>query len=309
MPRAAQQVHDLPGHGDAHPRLASVRAMTTTMTRPATPNRVGELLRGWRQHRRLSQLDLANDAEVSTRHLSCVETGRAKPSRAFVLHVAEHLDVPLRARNELLVAAGYAPVYSHTDLDAPEMASVREALDLVLAHAEPFPALVVDRCWNLVAANTAAFGLLAGNIDPALLEPPINTVRVSLHPNGLGRRLLNYVEWRDHMLARLHRQWILTGDAELRAIVDEVAAYPVPEGADPAGHLALAAAGPGEVVLPMRLRGYSGEGELTFFSTIATFGTAVDVTLAELAIEAFFPANAHTADVLRQRAISANSTH
>lgn len=276
----APPVHDLPGHGPGAAALVTVRAMTTT----TAPTRVGELLRGWRQHRRLSQLDLANEAEVSTRHLSCVETGRARPSRGFVLHVAEHLDVPLRARNELLVAAGYAPVYSQTDLEAPEMASVRAALDLVLGHAEPFPALVVDRHWNLVRAN-AGLGLLLHGVAPHLLEPPVNVLRVSMHPDGLAPQMEDFAAYSALVLTNLRREAAALGDPALLALHDELAGYP---GAQPE----VPVTEPVGVVLPVRLR--TPYGVLSFFTTIARFGTAADVTLAELSIESFFPADEHT---------------
>jgi transcriptional regulator with XRE-family HTH domain len=196
--------------------------MTTTVT---APTRVGELLRGWRQHRRLSQLDLANEAEVSTRHLSCVETGRARPSRSFVLHVAEHLDVPLRARNELLVAAGYAPVYGQTDLEAPEMASVRQAMDLVLAHAEPFPALVVDRHWDLVRGN-AGLGLMLHAVAPHLLVPPVNLMRFSLHPEGLRRGSRTSAPTARTRSPCCGATRPVLGDPQLRDLHDELAGYP-----------------------------------------------------------------------------------
>lgn len=292
MPRAAQQVHDLSGHGEATWCSLASGVMTMTMARPATTNRVGELLRGWRQHRRLSQLDLANEAEISTRHLSCVETGRATPSRAFVLHVAEHLDVPLRARNELLVAAGYAPVYSHTDLEAPEMASVREAIDLVLTHAEPFPALVVDRHWNLVRAN-AGIGLMLTGIADHLLEPPINVLRLSLHPEGFAPLIEDLGSFSAQVLTNLRREAAALGDPELLVLHDELAGYPGVVAEVPVTE-------PVGVVLPVRLR--TPIGVLSFFTTIARFGTAADVTLAELSIESFFPADEATARAVREAA-------
>ena len=192
--------------------------VTTTAT-------VGPLLRSWREQRRLSQLALADGAEVSTRHLSCVETGRARPSRGFLLHLAEHLDLPLRARNELLVAGGYAPVYGQTDLDAPGMNKVRQALDLVLQHAEPYPALVVDRRWDLVRANSA-LGLLLEGVHPALLEPPVNVLRVSLHPDGLQPRLEDFGRYSSHVLAVLRREAAVLGDPALLVLHDELAALP-----------------------------------------------------------------------------------
>ena len=259
--------------------------MTTTT---AAPVRVGELLRGWRQHRRLSQLDLANEAEVSTRHLSCVETGRARPSRAFVLHVAEHLDVPLRARNELLVAAGYAPVYGQTDLDAPEMASVRQAIALVLRHAEPFPALVVDRHWDLVDANSG-LGLMLGLVSPHLLERP-NVLRISLHPDGLAPHLEDLALYSAHVLTGLRRDAAALGDPALLALHDELAGYPGVRTEMPVDQ-------PPGVVLPVRLR--TPYGLLSFFTTLSRFGTAADVTLAELCVESFFPADEATDRAVR----------
>jgi transcriptional regulator with XRE-family HTH domain len=262
---------------------------TATRTHPASPVhqasglQVGPLLRRWRTQRRLSQLDLALEAEVSTRHLSCVETGRARPSRAFLLHLAEHLDVPLRARNELLVAAGFAPVYGHTDLEAPELVAVRQALDLVLGHHEPFPALVVDRHWNLVRAN-AGLALLLHGVDPALLEPPVNVLRVSLHPAGMAPHLDDVGEYGSSVLSMLRREAAVHGDAELLALHDELAGYP--------GVRRLAETAPAGPVLPVRLR--TPIGELSFFTTAARFGTAADVTLAELTIESFFPADEAT---------------
>ena len=262
------------------------------MTTATAPSRVGELLRGWRQHRRLSQLDLANEAEVSTRHLSCVETGRARPSRQFVLHVAEHLDLPLRARNELLVAAGYAPVYGQTDLDAPEMASVREALDLVLAHAEPFPALVVDRHWNLVRANSG-IGLMLHVVAPHLLDPTPNVLRVSLHPDGLAPYLEEFEAYSAHVLTNLRREAAALGDPELLVLHDELAGYP-------GVRTETAVDAPPGLVLPVRLR--TPYGLLSFFTTLARFGTAADITLAELSIESFFPADESTARAVRAAA-------
>ena len=257
------------------------------MTRAATA--VGPLLRSWREQRRLSQLALADQAEVSTRHLSCVETGRARPSRAFVLHLAEHLDVPLRGRNELLVAAGFSPEYGHTDLDAPELAPVRDALDLVLGHAEPYPALVVDRHWDLVRAN-AGLALLLDGVDPALLAPPVNVLRVSLHPDGMVSRLEDVEAYAAHALSLLRREAALLGDPVLQALHDELAALPGVSREE------VWDEHPG-VVLPLTLRTHLGE--LSFFTTAAVFGTAADVTLSELTVEQFFPADAATDRAVR----------
>jgi transcriptional regulator with XRE-family HTH domain len=265
--------------------------MTATAMAPVPG--VGPLLKEWRQRRRLSQLDLALEAEVSTRHLSFVETGRSKPSRELLLHLAEHLDVPLRDRNNLLLAAGFAPMYRETPLDAAAMTPVRQALDKILAGHEPFPAVIVDRRWDLVSANLPAMAVLTDGVSPELLEPPINALRVSLHPDGLARRVVNLAEYSAHLLTRLHRQAVLSADPELFMLLDELSEYPgvVRESAADVDAAAL-------LFVPLVLRGPEGQ-ELTFFSTLATFGTAVDITLAELAIESFFPADRETERALR----------
>jgi transcriptional regulator with XRE-family HTH domain len=253
--------------------------------------RAGALLRDWRERRHLSQLDLALDAGVSPRHLSFVETGRSRASPRLLLRLAERLDVPLRDRNALLLCAGYAPAFAERPLDAPELAAVREALRRILEAHEPFPAAVVDRRWNLVDQNRG-LGLLVAGVDPAMLAPPINVVRLSLHPGGVAPRIVNLGEWRAHLLERLRRQLEITGDAELRLLLREAAAYPGPEEeADAPGQ---------EVAVPLRL--HTDHGELTFLSTVATFGTAVDITVAELAIESFFPADEATAAAVRRHA-------
>ena len=263
-----------------------------TATTSGTPS-VGPLLRGWRQRRRLSQLDVSARAAISTRHLSFLETGRARPSREMVLHLAEELDVPLRDRNTLLVAAGYAPVYRETPLDGDDMADVRRTLEQLLAGHEPFPALVVDRQWNVVLANRAVDLLLAG-VPAALLAPPVNVLRVSLHPDGLAGRIANFDEWSGHLLSRLGREITATGDPRLAALYDELAAYP---GVSAPGPHLPQGDGAGRLMVTLRLA--SPAGELAFFSTVATFGTAVDITLAELSIETFFPADPATAGALR----------
>jgi transcriptional regulator with XRE-family HTH domain len=257
---------------------------------PATrdPVPLGTLLREWRRRRRVSQLELALDARVSARHLSFLETGRSRPSRQMVLHLAEQLDVPLRERNRLLLAAGYAPAYAEHPFDAPELEPVRSALQRVLDAHQPFPAVVVDRGWNLVAAN-ASIELFTRHVDPALLAPPANVLRASLHPDGLAPRIANLAEWRAHLLERLRRQVEVTGDEGLAALYAELEGYPAP--ADGAPHDPAVA-----IAVPLRLRG--DDGELAFISTVATFGTAVDVTLAELSIEAFLPADEATAAAL-----------
>jgi len=258
------------------------------MSAVASPPRVGPLLREWRHRRRLSQLDLALDAGVSTRHLSFIETGRARPSAHMILHLAERLDVPLRERNSLLLSAGHAPVFSQHDLDAPELEPVREAIDAILAAHEPFPALAVDRHWGMVAANRAVAPLVAG-ADPALLAPPVNVLRLSLHPGGLAPRIANLGEWRAHLLGRLAREVAASGDPALAALHEELVALPGPSSPEPAPPPALA--------VPLRI--HAGDAELVLLSTVTTFGTPTDVTLSELSVEAFLPADEQTARTLQ----------
>jgi transcriptional regulator with XRE-family HTH domain len=268
--------------------IASTLMTSATATRPQSP--IGEMLRVWRERRRISQLDLAIQADISTRHLSFVETGRSSPSRDMVLHLADNLEVPLRERNHLLLAAGYAPVYGESALDSPQMAAVRQAVRLVLKAHEPFPAVVVDRKWNMVDAN-ATIALLTAGAAPHLLEPPVNVLRLSLHPQGVAPRIVNLGEWRGHLLSRLRREIAVTADAELSELYDELRDYPAGDAPD------VEIPGPGEVVVPLRIR--TDAGELSFFGTVATFGTPMDVTVAELSIESFFPADPQTAEVLR----------
>lgn len=259
------------------------------MTLTSAPSPLGELLRSWRQRRNLSQLELALDADVSARHVSFLETGRARPSREMVIRLAEQLEIPLRERNALLLAAGYAPIYTERQLDAPEMAPVRQAIDRFLRAHEPYPAVVVDRHHNLIASNDALDLLLEG-VDPELLEPPANGMRVALHPKGMAPRTLNLPEWSAHLLQRLRREAHITGDPDLASLYDELAGYPGAQTILPEAEIQ-----PGDIVLPLKLLDLDGTSELAFFSTISTFGTAADITLAELAIEAFYPANGHTA--------------
>lgn len=241
-------------------------------------------------------MELAISADVSTRHVSFVETGRTLPSRRMVLHLAEHLDVPLRDRNHLLVAAGYAPVYPQRSLDAPDMAAARHAVDQVLEAHEPFPALVFDGGWNLVKANTAAAVLFDG-ADPELLEPPVNLLRLGLHPRGLAPRVENLPEVRARLLGQLARQVQLTGDPDTAALYEELVAY-APPGSIANGESEPPAASPQDIALPLRIR--HGGDQLSFITTIATFGTPLDITLDELAIESYFPADERTAGLLRQ---------
>jgi transcriptional regulator with XRE-family HTH domain len=251
---------------------------------------IGEMLRSWRRRRSLSQLELSLNAGVSSRHLSFLETGRARPSREMVLHLAQELEVPARERNTLLLAAGFAPLYTERALGEPQMALVREAIDRFLRAHEPYPAIVIDRYHDLLASSDALEALLEG-VSPELLEPPANALRIALHPRGMAPRTLNLGEWSAHLMGRLHREMQITADPRLESLYDELAGYPGVELASLPGHLEAP-----EIVLPLRLR--DGERELAFFSTIATFGTAVDITLAELSIEAFYPANARTANRL-----------
>lgn len=260
--------------------------VTATPTRP-----VGDLLRDWRRRRRLSQLELAVETGISTRHLSFLETGRSRPSREMVLRLTERLDVPLRERNGVLMAAGFAPVYRERSIDAPEMRPARLALNRVLDGHEPYPALVVDRTWNLLMANEPAM-LFLENVDDDLVRPPVNIHRLALHPRGLAARVVNLPEVRGHLIERMARQVALTGDPDLAALHEETKAYGDGDDApyEPSHDIAL----------PTRLR--FGDRVLSFFSTVTTFGTAADVTLAELAIEAFYPADDETAEYLRERA-------
>jgi transcriptional regulator with XRE-family HTH domain len=271
------------------------------------PQPVGDLLREWRRRRRLSQLDLACEAEISTRHLSFLETGRSLPSREMVLHLAERLDIPLRERNVLLVAAGYAPVFPERPLEDPALQAARQAVELVLAGHEPYPALAIDRHWTLMASNNAVPPLLGG-IEPSLLQPPVNVLRLSLHPEGLAPRIANFAQWRSHVFARLRRQIEVTADPVLAELLGELCDYPVPGGAS-----SSAATSDQEyagVVVPFQL--ITEHGILAFFSTTTIFGTPVDITLSELALESFFPADAATAETLArisQRGEQPSSPH
>jgi transcriptional regulator with XRE-family HTH domain len=284
----------------ATPATTGDSGAVTTTTSPSLHQPVGELLRHWRENRRLSQLELALQAEVSTRHLSFVETGRSSPSRDMVLRLAEQLDVPLRERNLLLLNAGYAPVFAETAFDSPRMSAVRQALRQVLTGHEPYPAIVVDRHWNLVDAN-ASVSLFTDLIDKDLLAPPLNVLRVSLHPAGMAPHIVNLGEWRAHLLGRLRRQIALTADPDVQRLYDELRAYPCPR---PEPEVTLPD-GSGDVVVPLRIR--QGGRELAFFGIVASFGTPIDITVAELAIESFFPADPVTAEALRAHAAGSAS--
>jgi transcriptional regulator with XRE-family HTH domain len=251
---------------------------------------VGDLLRAWRARRRFSQLDLACEAEVSTRHLSFIETGRAQPSREMLLRLAEQLDMPLRERNRLLLAGGYAPVHPERPLDSPDLAAARLVVERVLTSHEPFPALAVDRHWRLVAANAAVGALLVG-VAAELLEPPVNILRLSLDPKGLAPRILNLPEWRHHLLGRLRADAERSGDAGLAALHDELSVLPCPVSRAPP-------APPNSLAVPLVIADPVTGGALRFLSTTTVFGTATDVTLAELTLECFYPADAATRSAL-----------
>lgn len=249
---------------------------------------IGDQLRGWRQLRRMSQMDLALEADISTRHLSFVESGRSRPSRQMVLRLAERLEVPLRARNALLLAAGHAPAYAERKLDDPSLAAARRAIELILKGHEPFPALAVDRYWTLVAHNDAVTPLLERASD-ALLEPPVNVLRLSLHPEGIAPAIVNLAEWRAHLLRRLREQCIASGDPELARLRDELQTYPAPPNEEEREDFA-------GIAVPFVLA--VGGRQLSFLSTTTVFGTPTEITLAELAIESFFPADEQTAAAL-----------
>jgi transcriptional regulator with XRE-family HTH domain len=251
----------------------------------------GALLREWRQRRNLSQLELALRSAVSARHLSFIETGRAQPSREMVLHLAERLDVPLRDRNRLLLAAGFAPVYGERSLEESEMAPIREALERFLSAHEPYPAVVVDRHWNVVASNRG-LAYVMRDVAPELRAPPANALRIALHPDGLAARISNLADWGGYLLARLRREIEATGDPDLQSLYEELAAYPgVATGDDRADPRT-----PNEIMLKHELR--LDDADLALFCTFTTFGTARDLTLAELTIVAFYPANPQTAEAL-----------
>jgi transcriptional regulator with XRE-family HTH domain len=252
------------------------------MLQPA--RQAGSLLRQWRERRRMTQLDLALEAQVSARHLSFVETGRARPSREMLLHLSERLDIPLRERNVLLVAAGFAPLFPENPLGGEALEAARRAVDLVLEAQKPLPAFALDRHWNIIASNGALPEIYA-DVRPELMRAPVNALRLTLHPEGLAPRIVNLAEWRAHLLARLRRQIELSADPALAALLRELSGYPAPPEA-PASAPA--------VLVPFRIA-HPSAGPLSFFSTTTVFGTPLDITLSELAIESFFPADAATA--------------
>lgn len=256
----------------------------------------GDMLRTWRQRRRVTQLDLSLEAGLSQRHLSFVETGRSFPSRDMVLRLAEALAVPLRDRNAMLTTAGFAPCFKERALDDPDLKAAMVAVDLLLTGHEPYPALAVDRHWTLKLANRSVAPLLAG-IPDALLEPPVNVLRLSLHPDGLAPRIRNYRQWRHHILARLSHQIDVSGDPVLIALLDELTSFPVTPGARP---FTQTTSDPlGGIAVPLELTA-ADDTILRFLSTTTVFGKAVDISLSELTIESFFPADIQTAEVLRR---------
>jgi len=272
---------------------SSAKTLGKTSVKAARPSHFGDHLREWRQRRPLSQLDLAGDAEISARHLSFVETGRAAPSRDMVLRLAERLDVPLRERNVLLVAAGFAPAFPNRSLDDPALSAARQAMETVLKAHEPYPALAVDRHWNLVSANAMIAPFLAG-VAPSLLTPPINVMRLSFHPQGLAPLTVNLAEWCGHLLERLHRQCEATADPILIALYEELKTYPIP------ARKAPQVIGAESLAVPFRMK--MGDNVLSFISTTMVFGTPLDVTLSELALETFFPADEVTTETMRAMA-------
>lgn len=255
---------------------------------------VGDLLREWRQRRRMSQLHFACEAEISAKHLSFLETGRAQPSREMVLRLAELLDVPLRERNSLLTAAGFAPVFKEHSLADPAAQAAKQTVDLVLKGHEPYPALAIDRHWNLLASNSAVAPFLAG-VSAELHRPPVNVLRLSLHPDGLAPRIVNLAEWRAHLFLRLRRQIDITADPVLVELLKELSSYPSPSNANVAEPRVQP-----DVAVPFRVA--TEAGVLSFISTTTVFGTPVDILSSELALESFFPADAATAAVLHSMA-------
>ncbi len=252
---------------------------------------VGDVLRDWRQRRHHSQLSLANETGMSARHLSFLETGRSRPSREMLLRLADRLELPLRERNALLLAGGYAPVYPERPLDDANLRHVREAVDLILRGHEPYPALAVDRYWTMVAMNSAV-PMLLGEVAPSLLEPPVNVMRVCFHPEGLAPVVDNPDTLFPALLARLDHEISLTADPRLVELREELASYPVMRGRNPSR------ADRQEIVVPFVLR--TPAGVLRFISTTTVFGTATDVTVSELAIESFFPADAESSELIRR---------
>ena len=257
-----------------------------------TVTSAGPLMRSWREQRGLSQLALATEANISQKHLSFIESGRSAPSREMVLHLAEHLDIPLRERNTLLLTAGYAPLFRDRPITDPALGRARAAIESVLKAHEPYPALTVDRHWTMISANSAVAGLLVG-VDPILLTPPVNVMRLSLHPRGLAPLIVNLAEWRGHLFDRLRRQFRLTRDPAIDTLIKELSGFP--NAGEPVSRNSNELVD--EIAVPLRLRTHAGV--LSLLSTITVFGTPVEITLSELSVEAFYPADDATAEMLR----------
>ena len=253
------------------------------------------LVRDWRLRRRRSQMDLAHEVGVSPRHLSFVETGRSKPSPELLLALAEHLDVPLRERNSFLLAGGFAPRYRQASLDSVEMTRVRETIQRILAGHDPYPGVVVDRYWNVVLANDAALRMVV-DLPSAVVGPPLNVFRMCLHPEGLSKRTINLEEWTTYLLSQMHRASVLSGDIEFESLVNEVAEYPIV--AARGSRRGWSISEEPQILMPLRLE--VEHGELSLFTTITIFGTPQDVTLSELAIELFYPADDASEAFLRR---------
>jgi len=265
-------------------------------TRESKPSPVGRLVKQWRERRRMSQLGLALEAEISTRHLSFLESGRAQPSREMVLLLSRVLEVPLRGRNELLTAAGFAPVYRETGLDAPEMAQVKQALGFMLRQQEPCPAMVLDRHWNILMTNDAMGRVMGLFLDPndAASLGPANAMRLSYHPQGLRPYIVNWEATAAAFIQWLHRDFLRTGDAETKLLLDELLAYPdVPH-----QWQALDLDASTAPFLAIELK--KGDVRFSFFTLLASLGTPYDITLHELRIECFFAADAATDAALRR---------
>lgn len=252
---------------------------------------VGQLLWSWRRRRHLSQLEVSVGSGVSARHLSRIETGRARPSATMILRLGEHLGASLRERNEALMAGGYAPAYRERLLDDAALTRVRGALLGVLEQHEPFPALLLDRRWNIIEANRAFAHLIAG-IPSDVLRPPLNALKLSLHPEALAPRVVNMAQWRAHLLLQLTRRVECTADPHLADLLAELTSYPSDD-----DHRSSAGVGEMDIVLPLvlRLAGHT----LSFFSLSATLTSAGDVTLDELTVETFHPSDEATAAVVR----------
>jgi transcriptional regulator with XRE-family HTH domain len=260
------------------------------MSTVAEPGPFARTLRRWRELRRWSQLDLAIRADTTQRYLSYLEQGRSNPGRAMVMRLAESLELTLRERNALLMAAGYAPAFDESGWDAPQLEPVRTALKSVLDGHLPYPAVIACEYGNLVDAN-AAFDLFAEGCAPELLRPPINLRRLALHPDGLARRVINLPEWGRHVTEAMRNRTRVSPDAEMEALVAELEGYLPPVDPGP-GYLGFA--------VPLRLR--SEDGELSLITTLTSFATATDISLAELHLETFLPADPRTAEILAARA-------